>query len=83
MSNLTVQPLEKYSNTVQQLASIKQARRVICWRREGRERVELKGASAIGDGVQAAISLIPDVNGMHIRIFESVQFEGAHVGDLM
>ena len=30
-----------------------------------------EGSSSIGDGGQAAISLVPDVNGTHVRIFES------------
>ena len=29
-----------------------------------------EGSSTIGDGGQAAISLMPDVDGTHIRIFE-------------
>ena len=40
------------------------------------------GSSAIGDGGQAAISLTPDVDGMHVHIFESSQLEGSYVGDL-
>ena len=42
-----------------------------------------EGSSAIGDGGQAAISLMPDVDGMHIHIFESSQLEGLYVGDLL
>ena len=45
--------------------------------------VELKGSSATGDRGQAAISLIPDVDGTHIPIFESWQLEGLYVGDLL
>ena len=41
-----------------------------------------EGSSAIGDGGQAAISLTPDVDGTHVRIFESLQLEGSYVGDL-
>ena len=41
-----------------------------------------EGSSAIGDGGQAAISLMPDVDGMNVRIFESSQLEGSYVGDL-
>ena len=41
------------------------------------------GPSATGDRGQAAISLMPDVDGMHIRIFESLKLEGAYVGDLL
>ena len=42
-----------------------------------------EGSSAIGDGGQAAISLTPDVDGTHVRNFESLQLEGSHVGDLL
>ena len=42
-----------------------------------------EGSSAIGDGGQAAISLLPDVDGMHVRIFESLKLEGTYVGDLL
>ena len=41
------------------------------------------GSSAIGDGGQAAVSLRPDINGTLVHIFESSQFEGSHVGDLL
>ena len=41
------------------------------------------GPSATGDRGQAAISLMPDVDGMHVRIFESLKLEGAYVGDLL
>ena len=34
-------------------------------------------------GRQAAISLTPDVNAMHVHIFESSQLEGSYVGDLL
>ena len=40
-----------------------------------------EGSSAIGDGGQTAISLTPDVDEMHICIFESSQFEGSSVKD--
>ena len=39
-------------------------------------------SSAVADGGPAAVSLTPDVDGMHIRIFESSQLEGLYVGDL-
>ena len=42
-----------------------------------------EGSSAIGDGGQAAISLRPDVDGIHVRIFQSLQLEGSYVGDLL
>ena len=42
-----------------------------------------EGSSATGDGGQAAISLTPDTDGMHVRIFESSQLEGSYVGDLL
>ena len=40
-----------------------------------------EGMSATGDGGQAAISLMPDVDGTHVHISESLQFEGSNVGD--
>ena len=40
-----------------------------------------EGSSAIGDGGQTAISLMPVVDGTHDRIFESSQLEGSYVGD--
>ena len=42
-----------------------------------------EGSSAIGDGGQAAISLMPDVDGTHVCIFESSQLEGSCVGDFL
>ena len=42
-----------------------------------------EGSSAIGDGGQSAISLMPDADGMHVRIFESFQLEGSYIGDLL
>ena len=42
-----------------------------------------EGSSAIGDGRLAAISLMPDVDGTHVHIFESSQPEGLYVGDLL
>ena len=42
-----------------------------------------EGWSAIGDGGQAAISLMPDIDGTHVGIFESLQLEGSYVGDLL
>ena len=42
-----------------------------------------EGLSAVGDRGQAAISLVPDVDGMHLRIFGSLQLQGSHVGDLL
>ena len=53
---------------------------------EEREEVgdgRAEGSSATGDGGQAAISLTPDVDGMHIHIFESSQLKGSCVGDLI
>ena len=41
-----------------------------------------EGSSAIGDGEQAANSLSPDADGMHVHIFESLKLEGLYVGDL-
>ena len=42
-----------------------------------------EGSSAIGDGMKAAISLRPDVDGMHICIFGSSQLEGLYAADLL
>ena len=39
--------------------------------------------SAIGDGQPALTSLMPDVDGLHIRSFESSQLEGSCVGYLL
>ena len=39
-----------------------------------------EGLSAIGYGRKAAISLTPNVVGIHIYIFESLQFKGLYVG---
>ena len=41
-----------------------------------------EGSSAIGDGGQAAISLMPDADGTHVCIFESSKLEGSYVGNL-
>ena len=42
-----------------------------------------EGWSAIGDGGQAAISLTPDVDGMHLLLFESSQLDGSCIGELL
>ena len=42
-----------------------------------------EGSPAVGDGGQAAISLMPDIDGMHVCIFESSQLEGLYVEDLL
>ena len=42
-----------------------------------------EGSSATGDEGPSAMSLIPDVYGTHICIFESLQREGSRVGDLL
>ena len=39
-----------------------------------------EGSSGIGDGGQAAISLMPDFDGTHICIFESSELGGSYVG---
>ena len=41
-----------------------------------------KGSSEIGDGGQAEILLIPDVDRTHIRILESSQLKDSYIGDL-
>lgn len=35
--------------------------------------------SAIGDRGQAAMSLMPDVDGTHVHTFESLQLEGCNM----
>ena len=40
-----------------------------------------EGLSAVGDGEQAATSLMPDDNRTQVCIFESLQLEGLYVGD--
>ena len=47
--------------------------------REGRA----EGPSAKGDRGQAVISLMPDIDGMHVCIFESLQLEGSYVGGVL
>ena len=42
-----------------------------------------EGSSAIGDGGQAAISLMPDIDRTRILIFESLQLEVLYVWDLL
>lgn len=42
-----------------------------------------EASSAIGDGGQAATSLTPDVDGMHVCIFDSLELEGLHVEYLL
>ena len=42
-----------------------------------------EGLSRIGDRGQAAVSLTPDVDGMHVYIFGSLQLEGLYVGDFL
>ena len=39
------------------------------------------GLPAIGG--QASTSLVPDVDGMHVRTFKSSQLEGLYAGDLL
>ena len=42
-----------------------------------------EGSSAIRDKGQAAISPMPDVDGTHVPIFESLQLEGSYIGDVL
>ena len=42
-----------------------------------------EGLSAIQDGGQAAMSLTPDIDGMHVHIFASLQLESSYVGGLL
>ena len=58
---------------IQELALSEQARRVT---EEGEVvgDIRAEGMLATGDGGKAAISLMPDVDGTHVRISESWQF---------
>ena len=76
--HLRVQYLAKYSSIAKQLAS-----RGWHWVNGQEETGEAgdgraEGASAIGGGGPAAISFVPDSDGMHAHIFESLQLK-AHV----
>ena len=42
-----------------------------------------EGSSVIGDGEQAVILLMPDVDGVYIFTFESLKLEGSYVGYLL
>ena len=42
-----------------------------------------EGLSAVGDGGQATMSLMPDADGTHVPTFENSQLEGLYVGDLL
>ena len=42
-----------------------------------------EGLSAIGEGGQAATSLMRDVDGIYVHTFESLQDEGLYLGDLL
>ena len=42
-----------------------------------------EASSAIAEGGQAAITLMPDVDGMHIHIFENSRLEGLYLRDLL
>ena len=42
-----------------------------------------EGSSAIGDGGQAAVSLMPDVDGTHVHIVERFQLEDLYVEELL
>ena len=55
------------------------------WLEEGEELGDgrAEGSSEIGDGGQVTISLPPDIDDTHFHIFESLQLEGLHVGDLL
>ena len=45
--------------------------------------VELKNHQQQEKVGQAAITLMPDVDGMHVHIFENSQLEGLYLGDLL
>ena len=49
----------------------------------GGEDGRAEGLSTTGDGGQAAMSLTPDTDGTHVRIFKSSQLEGSYVSDLL
>ena len=53
------------------------------WLEEGVEVGDgrAEGSSVMGDGGQAAISLMTDKDGMHVCILESFQLEGPYAGD--
>ena len=55
------------------------------WLEEGEDVRDdgAEGPSAVGDGGQAAMSLMPDIDGSHMPIFESPQHEASYVGDLL
>ena len=42
-----------------------------------------EGLSAIGDRGQAEASLMPDFDGTHVPVFESLCLEGSYVADLL
>ena len=42
-----------------------------------------EGLLAKGDRGQAAVSLMPDVHGKLVHIFESLQLESSYTGDLL
>ena len=64
-------------------AGIEWTGKKIYWLEEGEKDGRAEGSSAVGDGGQAAVSLMPDINGTHVRIFESSQLEGLYVGHLL
>ena len=55
------------------------------WLEEGEEVGDdrAEGSSARGDGEQAAITLMPDINGTHVHIIKSSQLEYSYVGRLV
>ena len=42
-----------------------------------------EGSSATGDRGKATISLMPDADGMHVHIFESLKLKGTYLGNLL
>ena len=68
---------------VLQLALSEQERNF--WPEEGEEIGDGRAeeSSAIGDGEQAAMLVTPDVNGLSVHIFESLQLEDSYVGNLL
>ena len=49
----------------------------------GGGRWQSEGSSATGDGGQAAVSLTPGIDEIHVCVFESLQLEDSCVGNLL
>ena len=55
------------------------------WLEEGEDVRDdgAEGPSAVGDGWQAAMSLMPDIDGTNVHFFASLQLESSYVGGLL